>query len=185
MSQTAEKTGITALLDNAALEVKKRGGYAVELNADQLRQLMFQVFVQSEKTMKDQGISAVVNALTVKIAEGRGEVSTVVTASKRIGFLNPSAQIRADFALTNIVDREQKPTGELETVRLVVTPQKLFGLIEPLQFLEPHLGGTNINPTIDNLLAAEMQRRGVFVTDRRKLFTPSSVLRVEVTGRPR
>lgn len=176
-------SGFLQLLESGAKELKAKGTFTVELGADDLAQMMRQVVAQSEGEMKKQGIAAQINKLNVKIQNGKGEVSTAVTASKKVGFVAPKVNITADFGVENVNDGNGSPTGRIRTNRLVVAPETLFMVIKPKDFLNPYIEGEKINDTFKQVLGTEPQTRGATLKDLKLTFTPENKLRLEAAGR--
>lgn len=143
---------------------------------------MRQVVAQSEAEMKKQGVTAQIDRLSVRIVSGKGEVSTTVTASKKVGFLKPKVDIRASFGLENITNKEGIPTGRLRTTYLEVQPETLFMVVKPKTFLAPYVEGENINGTFRSVLDNEMQNRGARINWLGFAFTSRNTLRVVAKG---
>ncbi len=170
------------LLESSAAELKDKGSFAVELSPMDLEQTMRQVVAQSEVAMKKQGVAAQIDRLAVQITGGKGEVSTAVTASKKVGFMNPKVSISASFGLENVIDNESKPTGRLNTTHLAVQPETLFMVVKPRSFLAPYVEGENINNAFRSVLDTEMQNRGAKINSMNLAFTPQNTLRIAVIG---
>lgn len=66
--------GFNKLLEAGAVELRNKGVYSVELTPPELRQMMLQVVAQSEGGMKNQGVTARVDNLTVVIAKGQSRL---------------------------------------------------------------------------------------------------------------
>lgn len=183
MSEQKELSGgFNQLLGQVALELKNKGSSTIELSPKELEQLMRQVVAQFEDGMKKQGTAAQIDRLNVQIANGKGGVDTAITASKKMGFLNPRVGITAKFGLENVVDNNGQPTGRLQTTHLDVAPETLFMVIKPKDFLAPYVEGEKINDTFKVVLDAQMQLNGARVNSSKLLFTPENKLQVEVQG---
>lgn len=182
MTGTREQlSGFNALLEAGATELRKAGTFSVELSSGDLEQMMRQILAQSEEAMQGKGITAKIKELGVRISHGTsgigtGEVHAKVAASKKVGFLNPGVTITADFALEN----DGQNPGFLKTARLVVNPNRLFGVVEPMPFLAPYV--EKINPTFQGVLAREMDKRGATVDGMQLAFTERDTLKVDLQG---
>jgi len=175
-------TGFTQLLENGALGLKKDGVFTIEFSDRDLDSLMRSMLKQSEGEMKKQGVSALIDALNVRIENGRGSVSTSITASKKVGFMNPQVGVSAAFGLENVPGPGGQPSGRLRTTRLNVTPETLFMVVKPREFLAPHIEGEKINNTFRSAMEAEMGRRGAKITGLNLEFTPDNKLKIVATG---
>ncbi len=182
MEQRNGVEGFLQLLESGAAELKEKGNFTIELSPEDLEQTMRQVVAQSEAEMKKQGISAQIYKLSVKIANGKGEVQTAVTASKKVGFMHPKVEINASFGLENVNDPSGKSTGRLRTTQLQVQPETLFMVVKPRSFLAPYIEGENINGTFRNVLDAEMQSRGARINGFNLAFTSQNTLRIDING---
>src|SRR3990172_8790011 len=182
MEQKLGVNGFLQLLESSATELKDKASFTVELSTTEMEQTMRQILAQSEDAMKKQGVTAQIDRLGVQIAGGRGEVSTAVTASKKVGFMNPKVGISASFGLENKLDQAGNPTGRLITTHLEVQPETLFMVVKPRSFLAPHIDGENVNNAFRSVLDAEMQRRGANINGMGLAFTPRNTLRIAVTG---
>ena len=182
MEQRNGVGGFLQLLESGAAELKDKGSFTVELSPEDLEQTMRQVVAQSEAEMKKQGVSAQIDKLGVQIADGKGQVSTAVTASKKVGFMNPKVGINASFGLENVTNQQGQSTGRLRTTQLEVQPETLFMVVKPRSFLAPYVEGENINNTFKTVLDAEMQNRGARINTLNLAFTPQNTLRVDVSG---
>lgn len=182
MERRSGPSGFLQILESGATELRNTGSFTVELSSADLEQTMRQVVVQSEADMKKQGISAQIEQLRVQIAAERGQVQATVTASKKVGFLNPKVCITASFGLENVTDQTGQPTGRLRTTQLDVQPETLFMVIKPRTSLAPYVEGEKINDTFRTVLDTEMQKRGARIRTLNLAFTPQNTLRVEVNG---
>lgn len=182
MEQIHGVSGFLQLLESGATELKGKGNFTVELSSTDLEQTMRQVVAQSEAAMKKQGVTAQIDRLSVQITGGRGEVAAAVTASKKVGFLNPKVGINATFGLENLVNQSGNPTGRLRTTHLEVVPETLFMVVKPKNFLSPYVEGENINTAFRSVLDAEMQTRGAKISSMDLAFTPRNTLRIAATG---
>lgn len=175
-------SGFLQLLESGAAELKDKGNFSVELSPQELEQTMRQVVAQSEAEMKKQGVTASIDQLAVQIAEGKGQVQTAVTASKKVGFVSPKVGIKASFGLENVNDQSGQSTGRLRTTQLEVQPETLFMVVKPRSFLAPYVENENINGTFRDVLDAEMQARGAKINTLNLAFTPQNTLKVDVSG---
>src|SRR5688572_23832339 len=121
--------GFAQLLENGALGLKKDGVFTTEFSSRDLDSLMRSMLKQSEDEMKKQGVSAQIDDLRVGIEGGKGKVSTSITASKKVGFMNPSVGITAAFGMENIPGSDGQPSGRLKTTELQVLPETLFMVV--------------------------------------------------------
>ena len=175
-------TGFTQLLENGALGLKKEGTFTTEFSARDLDGLMRSMLQQSEAEMKKQGVSAQINALNVRIENGKGSVSTEITASKKVGFLNPRVNISAGFGLENVNGSDGQPSGKLRTTRLEVVPETLFMVVKPKDFLAPFIEGEKVNQTFKDVMSAEMDRRGAKIIDLNLAFNSENRLKITAKG---
>lgn len=182
MEQRTGVSGFLQLLESGAAQLRTEGNFTVELSPIDVEQIMRQVVAQSDEAMKKKGVAAKIDNLGVQIDQGRGAVSTTVTASKKVGFLNPSATIDASFGIENVTDQDGNPTGRLITTRLNVQPETLFMVVKPKDFLAPYIEGENINNAFRSVLETEMQNRGAKINGMNLAFTPQNALRIAVTG---
>ncbi|MDO8577138.1 MAG: hypothetical protein Q7R82_02225 [Candidatus Daviesbacteria bacterium] len=182
MEQRNGVGGFLQLLESSAAQLRKEGSFTIELSPADLEQTMRQVVAQSEEAMKKKGVAAKIDSLGVQINDGRGAVSITVTASKKVGFLNPSVSINATFGMENITDPAGNPTGRLRTTRLEVQPETLFMVVKPKDFLAPHIDGENVNNAFRSVLDSEMQRRGAMINNMDLAFTQGNTLKIAVTG---
>lgn len=185
MEQRNGVGGFLQLLESGATELRDKGSFTVELSPKDVEQTMRQIVAQSEAEMKRQGVTAQIDRLGVKIASSKGEVSTAVTASKKVGFMNPKVVITAAFGLENVTDKEGQPLGRLRTTHLEVAPETLFIAVRPRTFLAPYVEGEKINDTFRTVLDQEMQKRGARINSLNLAFTSANTLRVEVSGSKR
>ena len=174
--------GFTQLLENGALGLKKDGVFTTEFSDRDLDSLVRSMLKQSEGDMKKQGVSAQIDALNVKIENGKGSVSTSIIASKKVGIMNPRVGISAAFGLENVPGSDGQPSGRLRTTRLNVTPETLFMVVRPREFLAPYVEGEKINDTFRSVMSAEMDRRGAKISDLSLVLTPENKLRITAKG---
>jgi len=177
--------GFNRLLEDGALGLKKEGTFTTEFSGGDLDGLIRSMLRQSETEMKKQGITAQINRLDVKIENGKGSVATDITASKKVGFMNPKVGISAAFGLENVNRSDGQPAGKLRTMRLDVAPETLFMIIKPRDFLAPYIEGEKINETFRSVMDTEMGQRGARVTDLNLVFTPENKLRITAKGSAR
>ncbi len=175
-------TDFLKILESGAMELKAGRPFSTEFSDKDLDKLMRSMLSQSEAEMKKQGVSAQINRLNVNISGGKGMVETSITASKKVGFLNPSVEITAKFGLENEVNSDNKPTGRLKTAQLEVMPETLFMVVKPMDFLAPHVAGDKINTTFKQVMDAEMNKRGAKINDLKLEFTAENKLRIEAKG---
>lgn len=174
-----QKTDINTLLNTAAMGLRSKGEFSSEFSSRDWEQMVRKMVEQSGDLMKANGVTATINQLNVAIRNGAAEARTVVVGSKKIGFMNASATITAEFQMANVLAGGQ-PSGELETTRLNVSPENLFGLVRPRKFLAPYLEGKNVNKTLRELLGTEMQKRRASFNSVRFSFTPENTLRIDL-----
>jgi len=172
----------TQLLESGALGLKREGVFTTEFSGGDLDSLIRSMLQQSEAEMKKQGIAAQINRLNVNIENGKGGVATDITASKKVGFMNPKVGISATFGLENVNGSDGQPTGRLRTTQLNVAPETLFMVIKPRDFLAPYVEGEKINETFRGVMDAEMGQRGAKVTNLSLVFTQENKLRVTAKG---
>lgn len=185
MEQRNGVGGFLQLLESSATKLKSEGSFTIELSSADMEQTMRQVMAQSESAMKKQGVTAQIDRLGVQIAGGKGEVSTAVTASKKVGFLSPKVGISASFGLENVLDSAGNPMGRLRTTHLEVAPETLFMVVKPRTFLAPHVEGENINNAFRFVLDTEMQKRGAVIEGLNLAFTPQNTLKIAAVGSKR
>ncbi len=165
-----------------AERLKKEGSFTTELSADDVAQMMRQALIQMREVMEKKGVSAQIKRLVVGINNGEGSVEADIAASKRVTIINVPAKIFAKFGLVNELDDKRQPTGRLLTSRLEVDPESLYGIVRPIEFLTPYVGGDKINKTFAEVLAREMKKRNAKITGISLMFTPGNKLRVRVQG---
>lgn len=182
MPEQKDNLGFLQLLESGALELRNKGSFTTEFSPKDLEQMMRQVVAQSEEEMKKRGVTARIDKLNVQIANGKGKVETGITASKKVGFMNPKVGITAKFELENVVDDTIQPTGRLKTTDLEVAPETLFMVVKPKDFLAPRVEGEKINDTFRTVLDGAMQLRGARISGLKLAFTPENRLRIEVQG---
>lgn len=174
--------GFNRLLEDGALGLRKDGVFTTEFSGGDLDGLIRSMLQQSEAEMKKQGIAAQINRLGVKIENGKGDVAANITASKKVGFMNPKVGISAAFGLENVNGLDGRPTGKLRTTQLDVAPETLFMVIKPRDFLAPYVEGDKINDTFKGVMDAEMGQRGARVNSLSLVFTSENKLRVTAKG---